>query len=163
MAKTTKSKSGKAKGVRVPIAQKTQEAASTKAGLYREINSHYNLPLDASYKRKKTNEGIRVEDHDSAITLDIDAAAQDLGISKYDSNKKRRAEAVEFIEKSLGRKMRKGDTFKWKGRASDTKSGNSNRCAKYFFSNAKSKVSGEACEKWNYFAVTSAETDYEAD
>ena len=160
MAKTKAKKKSETKGKRISLATKTQEAASTKAGLHKEIVNHDGLAQDASYQRGRTNAGIRIDEHAGAKELDIQDAVQVLKISEYDVNKKRRAEAVAYITGKLGT-LKKGDVVMWLGRTRDTKSGNVNKCAKYFFSNAKSMVSGIACTQLNYFSITSAETKTE--
>jgi len=162
MAKTKKAKKkSETKGKRISLATRTREAATTKAGLHREIVNHDGLDQGDSYKRGQTNHGLRLDEHPDAKVLDINDAVQALGISQYDVNKKRRQEVVAYIAGQLG-KLKKGDVVAWAGRNGDTKSGNVNKCAKYFFSNAKSSVSGQKCEATNYFAITSAETKVEA-
>ena len=155
MGKTTKAKAKKSgkknKGVRISIAQKTQEAAKTKAGLHKEVVAHFNLPQEADYHRTATNTGLRREEH-SVKMLNIHEAVKALNIDTYDENKKRRAEVVAFIKSKLG-SLKKGDVVAWLGRNRDTKAGSVNECAKYFFSNAKSAVNGIECKELNYFSI----------
>ena len=162
MAKAKKAKAEK-KSSGSSLKNETAKKCEKKSGLYNSIVNHYELPQEAGYARTQTNKGMRAEAHPDAVFLDIKECGQALNISEYDSNIKHRSEAISFIKGKLGRNMRKGDVFAWAGRKGDSKSGNANRAAKYFYSASKSLVSKETCEALCYFAVTSAETAVEGD
>lgn len=148
-------KKAEKKAVRISLAQSTNTKASrSESGLASEIKNHYNLEQGASYKRGRTNDGIRRTEHDSrAQTLDTAKACQTLKVDEYDTNKKRRQETIEYIKSELGA-IKAGTVIRWKGRNNDTKAGNLNTCAKYFFSNVKSSAKMD-CQAWNFFTLTS--------
>ena len=158
MKKTTK-KAGKKAGKRISIAEKTATACTSKNGLAKEIKEHYNLDLTASHRRQATNKGIREEDHgNKARTLDITKARKALDVDQYDDNRKKRQATIDYINNEM-KGLKAGDVIRWKGRNRDTKAGNKNTLAKYFFSNVKSSCTMD-CTEWNYFTLTStAETE----
>jgi len=162
MKKTDKkAKAGKDKAVRISLAQQTADKAKkSKTGFSSEVQESYNLYQQegSSYRKSAKNRGIHLADSETegkhCITLDSFKACQEMNVTEYDSPKKRRGEAIDYIKKTLGKKLKAGTVIRWKGRNSDNKAGNLNTCAKYFFSNVKSTCTQD-CKTWNHFALTS--------
>ena len=141
-------KKAESKGKRITLKDKIQGKS-----LFSNVKTHYSAPLTASYFRKVSAE-VTAKAKDSAdFTLDSHKAQQEMKVTEYDSPKKRRQDAIEYVKKALP-KITAGKTIKWKGRNADRKSGNLNTLSKYFFSNVKSTCTQD-CNVWNIFSLTS--------